>query len=58
MANTILVLIHPSHESCNTSDQYPPMHHFVTEMCTSLLQNGTLRDMELLYCVIYTTCQL
>ena len=24
----------PSHKSHNASDEYPTMHHFVTEMCT------------------------
>ena len=28
------------------------MHHFVTEMCTFLLQNGALRDMGLVHCGI------
>ena len=33
-------------------DKYPTMHHFVTEMCTFLLQNGALWDMGLVYCGI------
>ena len=32
----------PSHKSHNASNKYPTMHHFVTEMCTFLLQNGAL----------------
>ena len=32
------------------------MHHFVTEMCTFLLQNGALWDMGLVYCVICAKC--
>ena len=32
----------PSHESHNALDIYPTMHHFVTEMCTFLLQNCAL----------------
>ena len=31
--------------SHNTSVIYPTMHHFVTEMCTFLLQSGALWDM-------------
>ena len=27
-------MIDPSHKFHSTSDKYPPMHHFVTEMCT------------------------
>ena len=33
--------MNPSH---NVSVSYPTMHHFVTEMCTFLLQNGALWD--------------
>ena len=38
-------LIDPSHKSHNASHKYPIMHHFVTEMCTFLLQNVALGDM-------------
>ena len=31
-------IIDPSHKSHNTLQKYPIMHHFVTEMCTFLLQ--------------------
>ena len=31
------------------------MHHFVTEMCTFLLQNGALWDMGLVHHEIYAT---
>ena len=34
-----------SHKSHNASHKYPIMHHFVTEMCTFLLQNVALWDM-------------
>ena len=37
--------IDPSHKSQNASDKYPTIHHFVTEMCTFLLQNVALWDM-------------
>ena len=33
-----------SHKSHNASHKYPTMPHFVTEMCTFLLQNGALWD--------------
>ena len=32
--NTYILLTYPSHESHNTLDKYPIMHHFLTEMCT------------------------
>ena len=38
-----------SYESQNASGKYPTMHHFVTEMCTFLLENGAWWDMELTY---------
>ena len=43
----------PFHQSQNASEKYPTMHHFVTEMCTFLLQNVALWDMGLLHCGIY-----
>ena len=43
MAN--FIAIDPSHKSHNASHKYPIMHHFVTEMCTFLLQNVALWDM-------------
>ena len=33
------------HKSHSAPVPYPTMHHFVTEMCTFLLQNGALWDM-------------
>ena len=39
----------PSHKSHNAFHKYPTMHHFVTEMCTFLLQNGALWDMGLVH---------
>ena len=36
--------IYPSHISHNTLDNYPTIHHFVTEICTFLFHNGTLWD--------------
>ena len=47
--------IDPSHESHN--DKYPTMHHFVTEMCTFLLQNCALWDMGLVHYGICVTNQ-
>ena len=44
--------IDPSYKSHNASDKYPTMYHFVTEMCTCLLQNGALWDMGLVHCGI------
>ena len=37
----------------NVSDKYLTMHYFVTEMCTFLLQNAVLWDMEMVHCGIY-----
>ena len=37
-------LINLFHKSQNAPISYPTMHHFVTEMCTFLLQNGALWD--------------
>ena len=34
--------IHLLHKSNNALDKYPTVHHFVTEMCTFVSQNGTL----------------
>ena len=34
---------------------YPTMHHFVTAMCTFLLQNGVLWDVGLVHCGICAT---
>ena len=39
----------------NASGKYPTMHHFVTEMCTFLLQNGALLDMEMVHYGICAT---
>ena len=47
--------INPSHKSHNASDRCPAMHHFVTEMRTFLLQNGTLWNMGQVY---YAICEL
>ena len=44
--------IDPSHKSHNAPVPYPLMHHFVTEMCTFLLQNGALWDICLMLCRI------
>ena len=38
------------HKSHNALVLYPAMHHFVTEMCTFLLQNGVLWDIYLMHC--------
>ena len=38
--------------SHNASNKCPTMHHFVTEMCTFLLQNGALWDLGLMHCAI------
>ena len=46
--------IDPSHKSNNASDKYTTMHHFA-HMCTFLLQNGALWDMELGHCGISGT---
>ena len=51
----INALFYPSHKSHNASDEYTTMHHFVTEMCTFLLQNGALWDMGLVHCGICAT---
>ena len=40
------------------SDKYTTMHHFVTEMCTILLQNGALWDVILVHCGICATSLL
>ena len=45
MANAIKLHGNPSHKSHNALDKYPTMQHFVTEMCTFLLQNVALWDM-------------
>ena len=55
---TVLLLlwcdtIDPFDKSHNASDKYPTIHHFVTEMCTFLLQSGALWDMGLVHCGIY-----
>ena len=39
-------LLHKSHDA---SVPYPTMHHFVTEMCTFLLENGALWDVCLMH---------
>ena len=41
----------------NAPGKYLTMHHFVTEMCTFLLQNGALCDMEMVHygiCALWT----
>ena len=38
--------------------KYTTMHHFVTEMCTFLLQNGALWDVILVHCGICATSLL
>ena len=48
MANAI----DPSRKSQNASVPYPTMQHFVTEMCTFLLQNVALWDICLMHCGI------
>ena len=41
------------YKSYNAPVSYPTMHHFVTEMCTYLLQNGTLWDTcTLVKCIV------
>ena len=37
----------------NAPEKYATMHHFVTKMCTFLLQSGALWDMGLVHCGIY-----
>ena len=49
------VAIDPSHKSQGTLNKYPTMHHFVTEMCTFLLQNGASWAVGLVYCGICET---
>ena len=41
-------LMHKSHKA-----PYPTIHHFVTEMCTILLQNGALWDICMMHCGIW-----
>ena len=43
------------HKSHNALEKYPTMHHFVTEVCTFLLQNGALWDMGLGHSCICAT---
>ena len=43
----------PLHQSSNAQDPYATMHHFVTEMCKLLLQNGALWDICRIHCEIY-----
>ena len=50
-----LTQIDTSQNSHNASDKYPTMHHFVTEMCTFLLQNDALWDVGLMHCGICVT---
>ena len=45
-------LIHNSH---NVLAKYPTMQHFVSELCTILLQNGAFWDIDLMHCGI---CEL
>ena len=45
-------LLKQLHKSHNAPVSYLTMHHFVTEMCTFLLQNGALWDMRLVHCGI------
>ena len=50
-----MTMIGPSHKSHNALENYTTMHNFVTEMCTFLLQNGTLCHMGLVHCEICAT---
>ena len=45
-----LAIIDPSYKSHNASDKYATMHHFVTEMCTSVPISVTKRGI-----VVYRT---
>ena len=51
------LVMDPAQTPHNALDKYPTMHHFVTEMCTFLLQNGALWDMGLVHCGIFATGQ-
>ena len=44
-----ILTIDSSHKPHNALDRYPTMYHFVTEMCTFLLQNGASWDMGLMH---------
>ena len=44
---TGIIMLYKHH---NASVLYPTMHHFVTEMCPFLLQNGTLCDISMMHC--------
>ena len=44
--------IDPLHKSHNAPGPYPTVHHFATEMCTFLLQNGALWDICPMHCGI------
>ena len=48
------VAIDPSHKSHNALEKYSMMHHFVTEMCTFLLQNVAFWDSCNFYCTVIT----
>ena len=47
--------VDPSYKSMLHLIRYPTMHHFVTEMCTFLLQIGTVWDMGMIHCGKCTT---
>ena len=49
------VITDPSYKSHNILGKYHTLYHFVTEMCTFLLQNGALWDMGLVHCGICAT---
>ena len=44
--------IDPSHKSHNVLVPYPTIHHFVTYVCTFLLQSGAMWDIFLMHCGI------
>ena len=50
-----MVTIDQPKKSHNGPVPYPTMHHFVTEMCTLLLQNGALWNTGLVHCGICAT---
>ena len=50
--NLMCILIHLIYKSHNAPVTIPTVHHFVTEMCTFLLQNGALWDIHPMHCGI------
>ena len=46
------IIINLLHKYHNEPVPYRTMHHFVTEMCVFLLQNGALWDIYLVHCGI------